>query len=191
MNDDPVDDLLSRARAGDPSATRTILDRYEREIRMMVRERLPKKLRNRLDSLDIVQAVWKSFFCDQATKPRQFDNDGHLRAFLKGVAHNKVREQHRRFTMLKKTDVGREESLYVRRGDRDVVRDIVAPDPTPSQNLQACDRLEQLTMGRSPREVEVIKLRREGLTLQEIASKTGVHERTVRRIIEDARSRIR
>ena len=43
---------------------------------------------------------------------------------------------------------------------------------------------------RSPREVSMITLRREGLTYEEIAARMGVSDKTVRRIIEAARSRM-
>ncbi len=76
----------------------------------------------------------------------------------------------------------------MRKGDRDVAREVISPEPTPSQNIQASDRMAQLTAGRSPREVEVLTLRRQGLTYVEIAARTGIHERAVRRIIEDIRS---
>ena len=45
--------------------------------------------------------------------------------------------------------------------------------------------MAQLTAGRSPREVEVLTLRRQGLTFAEIADRTGINERTVRRVIDD------
>ena len=93
-------------------------------------------------------------------------------------------------TKTEKYDVTREERLYVRRGDRDVPREVVAPGPSPSQAAQASDRMAQLTAGRSPREVDVISLRRQGLTFDEIADRTGINERTVRRIIDSARSRM-
>jgi DNA-binding CsgD family transcriptional regulator len=53
---------------------------------------------------------------------------------------------------------------------------------------QATDRMAQLTAGMSPREVEILTLRRQGLTLSEIADRTGINERSVRRVIEWARS---
>jgi RNA polymerase sigma-70 factor (ECF subfamily) len=189
-DDDDFTDLLARAKRGDPAAIRDFLSRFEREVQMMVRARLPKRLRTQFDSVDFVQAVWKSFFWDLGQNPRDFENVDHLRGFLAGVVRNKVREQHRRLTRTEKWDLSREERLYVRRGDREVLRDVVSPDPSPSEAAQAGDRLEQLLAGRSPREVEVLTLRRQGLTLTEIAAQTGINERSVRRIIESARSRL-
>ena len=55
----------------------------------------------------------------------------------------------------------------------------MSPEPSPSQTVQADDRLMQLTAGRGPGEVAVIRLRHQGLTIDEIAARTGFNERTV------------
>jgi RNA polymerase sigma-70 factor (ECF subfamily) len=183
-------ELIARAKAGDQAAIREFLHRFEPEVRMMVRGRLPKKLRTQFDSVDFVQTVWQSFFADSRLGRPDFENVEHLRAFLAGVVRNKVFHEHRRLTRTEKYDVAREERLYVRRGDQEVPRAVLSPEPSPSAAAQAGDRLAQLTVGRSQREVEVISLRRQGLTFGEIAEQTGIHERTVRRIIHCARARM-
>jgi RNA polymerase sigma-70 factor (ECF subfamily) len=182
--------LMARAKAGDPDAIREFLGHYDREVRMMVRARLPRRLRPRFDSADFVQAVWQSFFSDLPRVLPDFQSPRHLRRFLYGVVRNKVYEQHRRLTQTDKHDLMREEPLYIRRGGREVPREVASPDPSPSQAAQARDRLAQLTAGCSPREVEVLTLRHQGLTHEEIAERTGVNERTVRRTIESARARL-
>lgn len=187
-NDDEFADLLRRAKAGETAAIREFLQRFEQEVRTMVRSRLPKKLRTQFDSTDFVQSVWQSFFVD--SNSRDFDNVEHLRRFLYGMVRNKVQEQHRRLTRTEKYDLAREERLYVRRGDRDVPREVISPDPSPSAAVQATDRMAQLTAGRSPLEIEVLTLRRQGLTFVEIAGRTGIHERTVRRVIDAARAAV-
>jgi RNA polymerase sigma factor (sigma-70 family) len=183
-------DLMSRAKAGDEAAVRLFLSRFGREVQMMVRARLPKRLRNQYDSADFVQAVWQSFFGDLRRNIPSFENVTHLRRYLAGTVRNKVHEQHRRLTRTQKYNIWREERLYMRRGGCDVPREVVSPDPSPSQAAQAGDRLAQLFEGRSQREIEVIRLRRQGLTFEEIAGVTGVNERTARRIIELARSKM-
>jgi RNA polymerase sigma-70 factor (ECF subfamily) len=190
LPDDDFADLMARARSGEPAAIRAFLRQFEREVRMMVRARLPRRLRTQFDSSDFVQAVWQSFFCDLQQHALEFANTDHLRGFLAGVVRNKVRQQHRRLTRTEKYDLAREERLYIRRGDREVVREVLSPDPSPSETAQAGDFLEKLIAGRSPREVAVITLRRQGLTLREIADRTGLNERTVRRIIEAAWSQV-
>jgi RNA polymerase sigma-70 factor (ECF subfamily) len=189
LRDDDFNDCMTRAKAGDAGAIQEFLSRFESEVRIMVRARLPRRLRSRFDSVDFVQAVWQSFFSDLKGHDLNFDSEQHLRIFLAGVVRNKVFEQHRKLTKTKKYDLAREERLYVRRGDREVPRDVISPEPSPSQTAQASDRLEQLIAGCSPLEVDVITLRHQGLTFDEIATRTGVNERTARRIIDSARSR--
>jgi DNA-binding NarL/FixJ family response regulator len=93
-------------------------------------------------------------------------------------------------TRTEKFNLAREERLYVRLGGRDVVREVLSPDPSPSETAQAGDFLAKLTAGRSPREVEVLTLRYQGLTQAEIARRTGMNERTVRRLIESVWSHV-
>jgi RNA polymerase sigma factor (sigma-70 family) len=185
-----ISGLIARAKAGDEAAIREFLARFEQEVRMMVRGRLPKKLRTQFDSMDFVQTVWQSFFSDLRNSPRDFENIQHIRGFLAGVVRNKVYEEHRRLTKTEKYAVDREERLYIRRGNREVAREVVSQEPSPSQAVQASDRLAQLTAGCSPREVKVIMLRLQDMTFEEIAARTGLHERTVRRIIDAARLRM-
>jgi RNA polymerase sigma-70 factor (ECF subfamily) len=183
-------DLMARARSGDPAAIRDFLDRFEGEVRVMVRARLPRRMRPRFDSGDFVQAVWQSFFTGPDVALREFENAAHLRGFLAGVVRNKVYEEHRRLTRTAKHNLAREEPLYVARGDREVPREVASPDPSPSAKAQADDRWAQLTAGFGPREIQVLVLRRQGLTHAEVAERAGMHERSVRRILELFRSRL-
>ncbi len=185
-------DVIRRARAGDDEATAQLLSLFEAEVRTMVRVRLPRSLRNQFDSMDFVQAVWKSVFTGANTDPNPvaFADEAQFRGFLAGVARNKVYEEHRRQTRTKKYDIGREERLYVQKGGREVPRDVPGSDPTPSENAQADDRLGQLVQGRTDEEVEIIILRRQSLTYEEIATKIGWNERSVRRVINAARERM-
>src|SRR5262245_25452374 len=179
-----ISDLIARAKVGEESAIQDFLRRFEQEVRIMVRGRLPKKLRTQFDSMDFVQAVWQSFFADLQNNSIDFENVHHLRGFLAGVARNKVFEEHRRLSRGAKYAIDKEVRLYVRRGGREVQRDLVSPDPTPSQAVQAGERLAQLTAGCDDCEIQVITLRHQGLTFEEIAVRTRLHERKVRRIID-------
>ncbi len=189
-NEPDISDLIARAKAGDETAIREFLSRFEPEVRMMVRGRLPRMLRTQFDSMDFVQAVWQSFFADLQSSSRQFENVHHLRGFLAGVARNKVYEEHRRLTRTKKHALAREQSLYVRRGSRELELALISPEPTPSQAVQASDRLAQLVARCSPLEAQIITLRHQEMTFDEIARRTGVSERSVRRIIDEARERM-
>ena len=189
---DEVDfaELIEGARAGDHAAVASLLRRFEAEIRTMVRVRLPRALRNQFDSMDFVQAVWTSVFTGKPDDAGKFADVGQFRGFLAGVAKNKVYEEYRRRTKTKKFDIGREERLYVRKGERDVVREVAASDPTPSEEVQAEDRYDQLIEGRTAEERQIVALRRQGLTFEEIAGRIGTSERSARRVIDAIRARM-
>jgi RNA polymerase sigma factor (sigma-70 family) len=185
-----ISDLIARAKEGDETAIRDFLSQFEQEVRIMVRGRLPKTLRSQFDSMDFVQTVWQSFFSDLRDNPREFENIRHLRGFLAGLARNKVYQEHRRLSRTAKYALEREEPLYLKKGNKEIDRGLVSPEPSPSETFQATDRLAQLTAGCNPRDVEIITLRHQGLTFDEIAARVGLNERSVRRVIEDARVRM-
>lgn len=113
FNDDELNDLLSRARAGDEAAIRDFLSRFELEVTTMVRSRLPRKLRTQFDSTDFVQAVWKSLLVETAPQSRAFVDVDHFRAYLYGMVRNKVSEQQRRLTKTAKYDLAKSGSTFV------------------------------------------------------------------------------
>lgn len=181
-----LSDLLARAQAGEEEAIRS-LQGLEREIRLMVRVRLPQELRSQFDSMDFVQDVWQSFLRILHEDPTRFREVQNLRHFLAGVARNKVYEEHRRQTKTRKYDLGRQEPLYVRRGTREVPIDLPSQAPSPADRAQAQDELARLLSDRDPRTAQLLELRQEGLTFGAIAERVGLHERTVRRFFESLR----
>ncbi len=190
MDDEDLAGLIAQVKAGDADAIRDLVLRFESDLRMSVRARLPQALRSRFDSLDFVQKVWQSVLTTEGQDLGRFTNAQHFRGFLSGVARNKVFEEHRRRTKTRKYNLKREEPLYVRHGGRERPREVPAPGPTPSQGVQADDRFAQLVAGLGPEAARVLELRRQGLTFEEIAAETGINERSVRRIIEAIRARM-
>ncbi len=190
MTDDRFSELMARARGGESAAVEELLSNYEDDLRMIVRVHLPRALRTKYDSMDFVQAVWTSFFTGADRPAATFDNERHFRSYLAAMARNKVLAEYRRRTKTGKYDLRREAPLYVKKGAREEPRSVVAPDPSPSQQVQAEDRLNQMVRGGSPLESHIIAMRRQGLTFQEIASRLEVHERSVRRIVDNLRDRL-
>jgi RNA polymerase sigma factor (sigma-70 family) len=189
MDDADFVGMVSRARGGDAGAARDLICRFEADVRMMVRVRLPKLLRNRFDSLDFTQAVWASVFVGLREDDESFRDEEQMRKFLGGVVRLKVLEEYRRHTRTRKYDLAREQPLYVRRNGRDRPIELPANEPTPSQVMQAGDQLNRLIAGRTDRAAEIIELRRLDLTFEEIAARMNLSERYVRRVVESLRER--
>src|SRR6516165_12131416 len=78
--------FLDRIRAGDESAARELLARYEAQVRLVVRRQLPRLLRSRFDSLDFLQSVWATFFHRLRCDPEKFEDPRYLITFLAQVA---------------------------------------------------------------------------------------------------------
>src|SRR5262245_24261641 len=75
-NDDFAD-LLARVRGGDDAATAELVRRYERTVLRSVRSRLSQAMRGALDSMDVMQSVYRSLLTGvknerfQLTTPQQ------------------------------------------------------------------------------------------------------------------------
>jgi RNA polymerase sigma factor (sigma-70 family) len=179
--------LILRVKRGENAAISELVARYEREVQIMVRHKLPTRLRGQFDTMDFAQIVWNSVIGDCRERDEPFAEPKHLLGFLAAVVQNKVYEEFRRRTKTKKYNISIEEPLYVRKGNREVPREVAADDPSPSEYVQADDRLEQLVTGRSPLERQIIELRLEGLTFDQIGARLGVHEKAVRRVIDALR----
>lgn len=190
MKDDNFADLIARAKLGEDAAVRELLKTFEPEIRMMVRVKLPTKLRGKFDSMDFVQAVWASFFVRLRDTEIPFENSRHLGKFLSGIALNKVNEEHRKRTMTEKYNIVKETKLYYKCGNREVPVEVMSHDPSPSEEAQAGDRLRQLLRGQAPEMETIVRLRQAGFSYEEIAVQVQLHERTVRRMVSGMKSRV-
>jgi DNA-directed RNA polymerase specialized sigma24 family protein len=147
----------------------------------VLRRKLRNQIRVRIDSQDLAQAVWKSFFLGigdlgEIQSPEQ------LIAALLHLAHCKVLNAYR-------------DQLYTgRRGavqevpfvpcDADGER-IAGREATPSQFAIAREQWQQMLQNRSPEQQEVLRRRMSGESFQDIAYSLGISERTVRRVVGD------
>jgi len=179
-------DFLRRIQQGDQAAARELLQRYEPEVRLVVRRQLPRLLRSRFDSLDFLQSVWGSFFRRMRDAPTDFEDSRHLVAFLARAAKNKVIDEYRRAASLK-NDMHREEPLWT---DGDRPREVADPIDSPSEVAQAHEAFDRLN-ALVPRERRtMLELKAQGLSSKDIGDRLGVSERTVQRVLEDLRRRM-
>ena len=185
---DELADFLARIRAGDEAAARELLTRYEAEVRLVVRRQLPKLLRSRFDSLDFLQSVWGSFFRRVRSGPADFEDARHLVAFLAKAAKNKVIDEYRRAAS-RKQDMRREESLAGPGGAR--AGELAANGDSPSEVAEAHEAFSRLSELLPEGRRAILELKARGLSSREVGAHLGLSERTVQRVIEDLRERIR
>jgi RNA polymerase sigma-70 factor (ECF subfamily) len=175
MNDEPLEALLDRLCEGDPEAAAQVFLAYEPFLRLVVRRHLPERLRTKLDSADVVQSVWADVVQGFRTAGWHFPSAGHLRAFLVRATRNRLHDALRRHHVA----LERERPL----GEAGQEPLLPTRQPRPSEVAQADDVWDKLLALCPPDHHDVLRLRRQGLQLMEIAERTGLHEGSVRRIL--------
>lgn len=177
MNTSPLDALLMKLSSGDALAAEQVFLAYEPYLRKIVRRRLPIKLRAKFDSTDIVQSIWVDLLQDVRGGELHFADANHLRAFLIRVTCNRFNDRYRRNRMA----LEKERPFEGAEGEAAAV----AHQPTPSDIVQAEELWDQMLALCPPAHQELLRLRRDGVPLEEIAARTGLHPGSIRRILRD------
>lgn len=166
--------LIEELRTGSEDAARQLLEEYGPGIQRVVRRKLERQFRRRFDSQDVMQALWLSFFDDREAIAK-FESPEQLKAYLVGMAKNKVANNVRRVVSQKRG--------Y--KGECSLERDLTASDAplargcTPSEAAVAKEEWEQLLKGHAPHEQKMLYLRGGGASSGEIAKEMGMPSRTV------------
>jgi RNA polymerase sigma-70 factor (ECF subfamily) len=170
----PADDLLARIGRGDADAADALFRAYTPYLRAIVRRQLADRLRGKLDSADVVQSVWVQVVRQLGRDGWAVANEDQLRGLLATIARRRLVTRVRQLT---------------RGADREVPHDPDHPDPAdpnvsrPSEEAQAADTWGRLLALCPPEHRPVLVLRRQGLSSDEIAARTGLHEGSVRRVL--------
>jgi RNA polymerase sigma-70 factor (ECF subfamily) len=174
MTPEPLDDLADRLHGGDAEAAEQVFRAYEPYLRTVVRRHLPQRLRAKFDSLDVVQSVWVDVLRRFRNAGRRFDSAAHLRAFLVMVTRHRLADRLRHF----------QPALQFEDADGVAMDGLPAPrQPRPSEVAQADELWEKMLELCPPVHHDVLQLRRQGLLIEEIAARTGLHGGSVRRIL--------
>jgi RNA polymerase sigma-70 factor (ECF subfamily) len=173
MNAAPLERLLDRIHQGDEAAVEHLVSAYEPYLRVMIRRSLPDRIRARFDSVDVVQSVWVHVLTGLRAGNWRFADERRLRSFLLEVARRRLATRMRRhFSTAQREKAGE---------DLDALPGMV--QPRPSEVAQAEELWQQMLAFCPPDHHEILRLRRQGLTLDEIAQRRGMHEGSVRRIL--------
>ena len=186
VEDSEFEALMRRVAGGAETAVWELLERYSRNILRTVRRRLPAEIRSKVDSSDIVQSVWKSLL-RKGQRLDAFATSDQLIAYIASMARLKVYETHRHFTRKERLDVRREVSgADPTARQRNQHREF-PPDPidrrtdTPSAIVQAQESWENALRRNGARTEQIIQLKIQGATTEEIAERLGLCKRTVQR----------
>jgi len=178
-SDSQFTQLMTQVEEGSQDAAWELIEQYGPHIHRVVRRRLNKKMRQRYDSTDFLQSVWKSFF-RRPSRMAGFEHPEQLIRHLVVMARNKVVDEVRR-EATQARDASREEPLEWEDGPRE---ELAAVRDTPSQIAMARECWNGIMDQLPPHGRKVVQLRITGATYVEIAESLQMNERTARRVID-------
>ncbi len=190
MPDPSFDDLMARLRAGDDAAAAAVFDRFARRLVGLARVRLDARLRQKVDPDDVLQSVFRSFFLRHAEGQFTLRDWDSLWSLLTVITVRKCGRWAEHFLAAGR-DVGREVAASSEGDESGASWQALARDPTPDEVLALTELVERLMGGLDEREREVVSLHLQGCTVAEVCEQTGRPQRTVYRILDRVRDRLR
>ncbi len=184
---DKIEQLVSRARDGDLRAFDTLFRMYETALRATVNKRLGPRLRSKMESVDLVQSVWK----DVLGEMKDFNYQG-PDSFFNWLAFRIVRKinDKGRYFATEKRDPEKERRIFSAASRLDGAMRLAAHDPSPSEAAMADEDLDRLMhlLGGLPdpqRQALVLRLR-DNLSCQAIGEIMGRSAGAVRQLCNRA-----
>jgi RNA polymerase sigma-70 factor (ECF subfamily) len=183
---DPAEDryLVDLFRQGDQDAAREIVDRYLDRLLTLARRRISQRLASRVDPEDIVQSVFRTFFV--RIKEGQFvfqDQDDLCKLLMRITLHKTLRQ------VAYHKAAKRDPSLETPQGEHhsEQLSALFDQEPTQEATVTFLDQLEHFLTQLRPQEREILEMRLQGYSNEEIAKKLGIYDRKIRRVIEHVR----
>jgi RNA polymerase sigma-70 factor (ECF subfamily) len=181
-------EVMARLRAGDERAAAQVFNRFAERLIALARSRLDARLRQKVDPEDLLQSVCKSFFVRHARGEFEVGGWDGLWALLTVLTVRKCAQQAKHYHAARR-DVRREaEAAAEAPADG---WDPVGREPTPEEAAELADAVERLMRGLDERYREILALSLQGKTAEEISAAVGYARRTVRRVLDHVRDRLR
>ena len=191
MAEETFEELMEGLSAGEDEAAEIVFTRFVRRLVGLAGTRLNSMIKQKQDPEDVVQSVFRTFFRRSSDGQFKFEDWDGLWAMLALMTLRKCGN--------------RVEYFYAAR--RDVHRDVqanpnhskaaltawqgIAREPTPAEAAVMADTLEAVMAGMNEQEQIILSRRLQGNSIAEISSEVGRSERSVSRLLERARKRLR
>jgi RNA polymerase sigma-70 factor, ECF subfamily len=172
--------LVLRLRSGDESAASEVYNRYANRVFGLVHQQMTDRLRAQIQPEDIVQSVFKSVFRGISLGSYEAPEGGTLWQLMAIVAVHKVRRNARRRTALRR-DARRTQSLDAM--EHFDTADDFTPEEFESAIREAIEDLKET-------EKDVVLLRVQGYSVEEIATKLDRSRRSIERTLQNIRTKM-
>jgi len=180
----PFATLIHQAQAGDEEAAAELVRRYEPAIRRVARVRLADpRLRRLLDSADVCQSVFGSFFVRLALGQYELHTPEELLRLLLAMSRRKLIDHVRKERAARRDYRRLEEGGLARAA-------ALAAGPSPTQELATRELIPEFRKRLAPDERSLAEQRAAGRTWAEIAAERGASPEALRKRLARAASRV-
>ena len=182
------DQLMSDAMSGSEEAAWEIAQTYTPYIIRTAQSNLTPQLQSKIDPQDLAQSVWATILLKGSDLSR-LKSPKDLIAYLATATKNRVIDKARRYKS-EVRNVQREESLggsvppSTRKTKGLQANPLYARDETPSAQVSARDHWNWILANASERDRQIVQLRLDGLSYDEIGLKLEIDEKTARRVMQ-------
>ena len=181
---DDFHDLIARVRAGDRDAATELVRLYEPAIRRAARIRIvDPRLSPLLDSSDVAQSVFTSFFVRAALGQYDLDKPQQVLSLLVSMSRKKVAD------FARQQAAARRDYRRIRAGNL-AKRQLHSADPDPCQQASMQELIQEFRNRLTPKESELANLRSLGKNWSEIAAEMGDSSEALRKKLHRAVNRI-
>lgn len=175
--------LLDLWRAGNEEAAKQLFERYTARLVALARGHIDQRLARRVDPEDITQSAFRTFFRRARGGEFTFQDPDGVYRLLARITVNKTLDQVN-FHRAAKRNFQREADA---RNDAGDALEVLGREPPPDVVHTFVDQLEHFLTRLSEQERQVLEMRMEGHTAEEIAKRLGTYDRKVYRILERIR----
>jgi RNA polymerase sigma-70 factor (ECF subfamily) len=176
--DDAQEDWNERLRRGDPVAAEEVFARYSAQLACLAGQNLSPRLAARLDSADVVQSAFRTFFRRCGQGEFHIDSSTQLWRLLARITLLKARAHARRH-LADQRDVRAETP-----GDDVAIRALASSsEPGPAEQAVLLDQIEALLEGLPPQYGELLQRRLQGHSVSDIAREMDLSRQSVHRML--------
>lgn len=189
MDNSEWDQLILGLRNGDEKACTDFWNQYGPMLQGVAQKQLSDRLQRRVGSDDVVQSACRTFF--RRISEGQFDvpDADALWRLMCAITLTKARRAARDHSRLKR-GMQSEQYLDAHSDDPDSPQiQLSGKEQAPVDAVAFADQMDQLLSRLNPQECQVLDLKLQNHTNDEIASKVGCSERTVRRVTAQIKER--
>ena len=186
MADDETMRLFVNFQQGSQVAAAEIFQKYIERLTSLARSRLSPKLRSRVDPDDVVQSVYRVFFDRAKDNEFHLERSGDLWRLLAAITIKKVHSKVE-FHQAQKRAFEKDLAQSADPSSYGIPMEAVDREPTPDESVALDEELKYVFGQLEPSQREILEMRLQGLSIEEIAEAIQRSDRTVRRALEQVR----